>query len=70
MKINTSGSFLSAEKLKKKSGEFFHLSKVLLDSDELVTVYSEELPDFERGEIAQITLNINLEKNSIFTSFV
>ena len=70
MKINTKGSFLSSQELKKKnSDEKFYLSKVLTDNDDLLTVFSNDYPVYERGEIVDVTIDINFERNSIYVSF-
>lgn len=71
MKIITNGDFLSFQELKKKNNdEVFYLSKVLTDSDEMLTVFSSEMPLFDRGDNVEVEININFEKNNIYSSFV
>lgn len=71
MNIKSDGSYLSTQRFNKKSnGEEFFISKLLLDTDDLVEVYSEEEPMFNRGDIVSIDISINLEKKTIYTSFV
>lgn len=71
LEILTQGNYLSTQKLNKKSnGEEFYLSKVLLQSDDLVTVFSNVDPGFSRDDFVDVKVTVNLESNRIFTSFV
>lgn len=69
MKFNVVGNFLSFERLKKKNGEPFFISKVLTDTDDVVKVFSNEEPSYSRSEEVLISVDVNLSTQQIYSKF-
>lgn len=74
MLLDTTGVFLSSERKQKKAkpgetADTYYLSKVLLESDESITVYSSQEPQFMRNDVVKLVVNVLLEQQKVYTSF-